>query len=93
MIYFVDVDDTLIRTYGTKVVPIVKTIQTVRDLRDQAHTLYCWSSGGDEYARKIATQLGIESCFVAFVPKPQVLIDDQEPAEWKTMKVVHPSAL
>jgi hypothetical protein len=31
MIYFVDVDDTLIRTYGTKVVPIVKTIQTVHD--------------------------------------------------------------
>jgi FMN phosphatase YigB (HAD superfamily) len=93
MIYFVDVDDTLIRTYGTKVVPIVKTIQTVRDLHSQGQTLYCWSSGGAEYARKIATQLGIESCFVAFVPKPQVLIDDQEPAEWKTMKVVHPSAL
>jgi hypothetical protein len=48
---------------------------------------------GAEYARKIATQLGIESCFVAVVPKPQVLIDDREPAEWKTMKVVHPSAL
>jgi hypothetical protein len=93
VIYFVDVDDTLVRTYGTKVVPIVKTVQKVRELFEQGHALYCWISGGDEYAKTIATRLGVESCFVAFIPKPQVLIDDQEPADWKTMKVVHPSAL
>lgn len=79
MIYFVDVDDALIRTYGTKVVPIVKTVRTVRELFQQGHKLYCWSSGGDEYAKRIALELGIESLFVAFVPKPQILIDDQEP--------------
>jgi hypothetical protein len=93
VIYFVDVDDTLVRTYGTKVVPIVKTVHAVRHLFEQGHTLYCWSSGGGEYAKTIATQFGIESCFVAFIPKPQVLIDDQEPADWRTMKVVHPNAL
>jgi predicted HAD superfamily phosphohydrolase YqeG len=93
MIYFVDVDDTLVRTHGSKVVPIVKTIQSVRDLAKDGHTLYCWSAGGDDYARRIATQLGIASCFAAFLPKPHVLIDDQHPSEWRTLKVLHPSEL
>jgi hypothetical protein len=39
VIYFVDVDDTLIRTHGTKVVPIVKTVQKVRELFEQGHAL------------------------------------------------------
>jgi phosphoserine phosphatase len=93
MIYFVDVDDTLIRTYGTKIIPIVKTVEAVRDLASNGHTLYCWSAGGEEYARRIATQLDVDSCFVAFLSKPHVMIDDQIPADWRTTKVVHPNEL
>jgi hypothetical protein len=49
-----------------------------------------WSAAGTEYARSTAQRLGIERCFVGFLPKPHVVIDDQEPASWKRFTVVHP---
>jgi hypothetical protein len=36
------------------------------------------------------TALGIEHCFVGFLPKPHVVIDDQELTVWKRFSVVHP---
>jgi hypothetical protein len=43
-----------------------------------------------EYARATARELGIEECFAAFLPKPNVLIDDQEVGTWKRFVVIHP---
>lgn len=88
---FVDVDDTLVRTVGTKRIPMPTVIQQVRDLHAQGATLYCWSAGGGDYARQSAEELGIAGCFTAFLPKPNVLIDDQSPDKWPRSLLVHPS--
>lgn len=92
MIIYVDIDDTLVRSIGAKRIPIPGVIQHVRELKEQGATLYCWSSGGADYARESADELGIAACFTAFLPKPQVLIDDQEVAEWRRCITVHPTA-
>lgn len=88
---YVDVDDTLVRSVGTKRIPMPAVIQHIRDLRQQGATLYCWSSGGAEYARRSAEEFGIDDCFVGFLPKPSVLIDDQGMNEWRHLRCVHPT--
>jgi len=88
---YVDVDDTLVRTVGTKRIPIPSVIQQVRELHAQGATLYCWSAGGAEYARKSAEEFGIVDCFTVFLPKPNVMIDDQKITEWPRTISVHPS--
>jgi phosphoserine phosphatase len=88
---YVDVDDTLVRSVGTKRIPIPAAVRHVRDLKQQGAELYCWSSGGAEYARRSAEELGVADCFTAFLPKPQVLLDDQEIGEWRRFLVVHPA--
>lgn len=89
-IVFVDVDDTLVRSAGTKRIPITSVVERVRALKQAGATLYCWSTGGAGYAREAAVELGLEDCFVAFLPKPTVILDDQAPAEWRLCRHVHP---
>lgn len=89
---FVDVDDTLVRSVGSKRIPIPAVVQHVCDLHAQGAILYCWSAGGAEYARRTAEDLGLAHCFVAFLPKPNVLIDDQSAADWPRCIAVHPTA-
>lgn len=90
-IVFVDVDDTLLWDVGGKQIPLPATIRYVHTLHDEGAELYCWSSGGAEYARASAERLGLIDCFVAFLPKPQIMIDDQTFEEWRTLRVIHPS--
>lgn len=80
-VYF-DVDDTLVRTVGTKRIPVPAAIASVRALHERGVALYLWSSGGAGYARETAVEFGIEHCFLAFLPKPDIYIDDQEVHEW-----------
>lgn len=87
---YVDIDDTLVRSYGSKRMPITATIEHVKELKKQGATLYCWSSGGSEYAKNTARELGILDLFEAFLPKPQMLLDDQEINSWRGMIQVHP---
>ena len=89
---YVDVDDTFVRTSSSKRIPIPSAIHHVRELHQQGAILYCWSSGGADYARESAEEFGISACFVAFLPKPNVLLDDQTLAQWRRFIVVHPSA-
>ena len=91
LVVYVDVDDTLIRSVGTKRIPIPSGIQQVRELAAQGAELYCWSSGGADYARASAEEVGIDALFSAFLPKPQVFLDDQAPSEWRRTLFVHPS--
>lgn len=91
LVVYVDVDDTLVRSTGSTRIPIPPAVQHVRELHAQQARLYCWSSGGAEYARHSAAELGIEHCFVAFLPKPDVLLDDQSVAEWRRLLNVHPA--
>jgi hypothetical protein len=88
---FVDVDDTFVRSIGTKRIPIPSVFQHVRDLYAQGAILYCWSAGGMEYAQRSAAEFGIADCFTAFLPKPNVLIDDQNAAQWPSTILIHPS--
>src|SRR5258708_26792077 len=90
LVVYVDVDDTLVRTTGTKRIPISGAINHVRRLCAEGAQLFCWSSGGGEYARMVAAELGIADCFVTFLPKPQVLLDDQSFTEWRRLVNVHP---
>lgn len=90
-IIYVDVDDTFVRSVSTKRIPMPATVRHIRALYEQGATLYCWSSGGADYARSSAREFGIEDCFVAFLPKPQITIDDQNFGDWRDLKWVHPA--
>lgn len=90
LIIYIDVDDTLIRTAGSKRIPVSGMIEHVRALAEQGATLYCWSSGGADYAREVASELGLADLFVGFLPKPQVIIDDQKVMSWRRLIEVHP---
>ena len=76
-VIFVDVDDTLIRSSGTKQIPIPHAVQYVRKMHQSGHLLFCWSRGGADYSREVALRLGIADCFVCFLPKPDLVLDDR----------------
>jgi len=79
---YIDVDGTLVRTVGDKNLPDDALVTRLREWRDQGALLYCWSSRGANYARSISKKLGIEACFVGFLTKPHVLVDDQGIERW-----------
>lgn len=90
LVAFVDIDDTLIRSFGSKRIPMVDMVAHVRALKEAGATLFAWSSGGAQYAEASARELELEDCFEAFLPKPHVMIDDQTPSEWRRLLCVHP---
>lgn len=92
-VVYVDVDDTLVRSAGTKRIPMPRVIAAVKDLAAGGSSLFAWSSGGADYARQVAVELGIEHIFSGFLPKPTLMIDDQEPSEWRYLTVSHPNEL
>jgi hypothetical protein len=89
-VVYIDIDDTLMRSFGSKRIPMSDMVALVPQLRDHGAVLYCWSSGGADYARRSAEELGIADCFVAFLPKPHLLIDDVAIASWKLVEL-HPN--
>ena len=93
MIVYVDVDDTLGRTIGTKRIPMPASVARVKHLFADGADLFLWSSGGAAYARESAVELGIEHCFAGFLPKPNLILDDQTVAEWRYCSYEHPLAL
>ncbi|MFC4424876.1 DUF705 domain-containing protein [Deinococcus navajonensis] len=92
LVVYVDVDETLVRNHGRARIPMPATIRHVRELHEQGAALYCWSSGGAAYARESAREVGLEDVFLAFLPKPMVLLDDQEIGTWRRLLQVHPNA-
>ena len=90
MVIYVDVDDTLVRFAGSKKIPMTIAIDRVRKLALEGASLYLWSTGGGEYAKSMAVDLGIADCFKAFLPKPQLIIDDQPIHEWRDFKHSYP---
>jgi cation transport ATPase len=90
-VVFVDVDDTLVRSVGTRRIPIPAVVAHVRRLHASGATLYLWSSGGADYCRETASELGVAECFAGFLPKPDAYIDDQAVADWRDCRHVHPA--
>ncbi len=89
-IVFVDVDDTLVRTVGSKRIPMPRAIERIKTMRESADEMYLWSSGGGEYAKTVAEELGIEPLFDGFLPKPTLYIDDQPVSEWRYLTHEYP---
>lgn len=92
IVIYVDIDDTLVRSFGSKRIPMTPVVEHVRSLKTEGAELYAWSTAGAAYARQSAEELGIAMCFVGFLPKPQVLLDDQLTREWRRLLEVHPNA-
>lgn len=91
LVMFVDVDDTLVRSAGSKRFPMRSMIERVRELHAAGVRLYCWSSGGAEYAHRSAVELGLADCFSGFLSKPDLLIDDLPQIVGKTLVCLHPN--
>jgi hypothetical protein len=89
-VIYIDVDDTLIRSFGSKRIPMSHTVEVVRQLKADGNELYCWSSGGGAYAKSSAEELGLADCFIGFLPKPQALLDDVLFRDWRVQEV-HPN--
>jgi len=89
-VVYVDVDDTLVRSIGTKRIPIPAAIERVRTLHREGAELYLWSTGGAGYARATAQELGLTELFSGFLPKPTIVIDDQQIHEWKGFRHERP---
>ena len=90
-VVFVDVDDTLVRSAGTKRIPMPSVIARVREMHREGVVLYLWSSGGADYARASADEFGITECFAGFLPKPDAYIDDQAVEDWRYCRHVLPA--
>ena len=90
LVVYVDIDDTLVRSVGTKRIPVPSTVSYVRALKVRGARLFCWSAGGGDYAREVAGELGIAECFEAFLPKPELMIDDIPVANWPLLEM-HPN--
>jgi phosphoserine phosphatase len=89
-VIYVDIDDTLVRSFGSKRIPMTDMVALIPKLKEHGATLFCWSSGGSAYAQRSAAELGIAECFTAFLPKPQMLIDDVSIHDWKLTEL-HPN--
>ena len=90
IVAYVDIDDTLVRSAGSKRIPMSGVVAHIRVLFNSGVALYAWSSGGAEYARTSTRELGLEECFLGFLPKPNILIDDQAPSDWRRFIHVYP---
>src|SRR5262245_45955225 len=72
IVAYVDIDDTLVRSFGAKRIPLAAMIRHVRHLHGAGVALFAWSTAGADYARAAAVELGLEGCFQTFLPKPHV---------------------
>lgn len=68
----IDVDGTLINHHG-EILPWV--LEGLPKLFEH-NTLYCWSHGGVDYARKVLKKHGLRKYFKKVIPKPFYVIDD-----------------
>jgi hypothetical protein len=66
VVYF-DVDDALVRTFGTKRMPILAAVNQERSLHAHGVILYLWSTGGAQYSQATAAELGISVASLVFL--------------------------
>lgn len=92
-VFYIDVDDTLVRHVGAKIILMPQSINHVKLLKEQGALLYCWSSAGAKEAQRICESLQIDHLFEAFLPKPNVMIDDCSIDTWPDLKSYHPNQL
>ncbi len=93
LVLFVDIDDTLVRSFGSKRIPMTPVIERIRALHAAGAVLYAWSSGGAAYVEATLVELELTDCFVACLPKPQVFVDDVRVEAWRTAVQLHPNEI
>ena len=93
LVLFVDIDDTLVRSFGSKRIPMTPVVERIRQLHAEGAELYAWSSGGAAYVASTLAELGLSGCFVACLPKPQVFVDDVRVEAWRTAVQLHPNEI
>jgi len=91
LVIYVDVEGTLINSFGNKTIPIGPVVKHIRELYDHGAILYCWSSAGADFAKEAAINVGLEDCFQSYLPKPNVLIDDIRMENWSSLLQIHPT--
>lgn len=70
---FIDVDLTLVDHQGVLLPNVAEAMQI---LHDGGCHLFLWSTGGADYCRRTAERAGVEHLFEAFLPKPDIYVDD-----------------
>ena len=70
---FVDVDLTLVDERGSMLPLAAEALQV---LHDAGCHLFLWSTGGSDYCRTVAERCRVDHLFLAFLPKPDIYIDD-----------------
>jgi hypothetical protein len=84
---YLDAEDTLLSGPAGMGVPRERVVGRVRELARKGAGLYLWSRQGAGHARRVAAELGLEDCFQAFLPKPQVLLDAQALEDWSISEI------
>jgi hypothetical protein len=69
----IDVDGTLLEANGQ---PAHNVREKLLRLKSQAHRVQLWSTGGAEYAQKMAMKYKLDGLFDGYATKPDVAIDD-----------------
>ncbi len=87
----IDRDETFVRNYVAKRIAIPSVIEYIKKLKSDGTIMYCWSSGGAIYAKESAEEFGIADCFIGFLPKPQVMIDDMNFSQWRNLLQIRPN--
>ncbi|MGZ3459019.1 MAG: hypothetical protein ACXU86_11010 [Archangium sp.] len=87
---YLDAEDTLVSGTAGNRLHQERLVARVRELAQKGAGLYLWSRHGAEHARTVAVGLGIEDCFRAFLPKPEVLVDGEALEDWSLSEI--PSA-
>lgn len=90
MSIFVDVDDTLIDHHDIVKPHVLKFLEHARERNCK---LVLWSQGGADYCKEIATKLGIEHWFIAFLDKPDICLDDLAIHSKFIQACIHPMSL
>lgn len=91
LVIYVDVDDTLIRTLGTKRVPIPTAISHVRALHTQGAVLYLSAVAVNNMLGECA-RYGYRGMLRRILAKTSnSKFDDQQVSEWRYCRTVHPS--
>ncbi len=73
LIIYCDVDGTLIFPDDQ---PIDFTVDFLKYAKERGCKLYLWSQGGGDYCLEVANRLGLGNLFEAFLPKPDICVDD-----------------
>ncbi|HEX8826280.1 MAG TPA: hypothetical protein VF794_40620 [Archangium sp.] len=88
---YLDAEDTLVPSTTDARISPERMVARLRELAQKGAGLYLWSRHGAEHARRVAAERGLEDCFRAFLPKPEVLIDAQALEDW-SLSEIHPVA-